>query len=62
METIIIISIVVISILYIALHHLFNWGWRKIEDGEPLVPITFGYVILNILYWTYLLNALKLII
>lgn len=67
METNFIIAFIVItSILYIGLQHLFNWGVRKMAKKDLLDPfgafMALFYLIITGIYWYYLITAFKLIL
>ena len=65
METIIIAFVVITSILYVVMQHLFNWGIRIAfkNDKEHLGGfIILSYILFSFLYWISLIQALKLIL
>jgi hypothetical protein len=64
MENYVVAFIVIISVLYIGLQHLYNWALRKFyKDFEPgLIVITLFYLMLTGLYWYYLIEAFSLIL
>jgi len=65
MDALLIVSLVLVSAVYTASHHLFNWGIRKVnimsDDNLPVL-LAFGYIVINILYWIYLVQMFKLIL
>ena len=65
METFIIAFVVIISILYVGMQHLYNWGIRKTVKAELEqlgLLITIVYFILTLFYWYSLIQAFKLIL
>lgn len=64
MKDLLIIGFVIITIIYIVGQHLFNWLFRKTHDSIDtiIVPIGFGYLIFNGLYWLFAVNIFKVIL
>lgn len=67
METIIIASLVVISMLFVGIHHLANWVFRKLaKEGDSLIGLLFVSAIfycgLITAYYFYFVETLKLLV
>lgn len=67
MKTQLISSIIILSILYVVMQHIYNHLWRKYGLGRPEthtmidIGLVSSYLILTAYYWFFLINSLKFI-
>jgi len=64
METIIIIALILATLIMIAIHHLYNWGTRKVFSNDSyyivsvpeliILGLTLTYIVFNVLYIKFL--------
>lgn len=55
----IIVGWVIVTLVFIAIHHLYNWAARKIGANELQVPIGIIYFGLNVVYFIFCYHAFK---
>lgn len=52
---------IIATLLFVGMHHLYNWCARKIGWDDLQVPITIAYILLNVLYFIFTYHVFKLI-
>ena len=59
MKELAILGVVISYILLIAFQHLLNWGYRKENDGIPMVFVIFGQLFSLILFWRLTMRVIE---
>jgi hypothetical protein len=56
MKDLLLIGVILASVVFLIIQHLFNWAWRVFYDKEMRVPLVFFYLIAIVLYYSYLMK------